>query len=141
MLANKVYIGTNVEVLAESMMGTYQYQKGDRREAKNFNIFYKRFASFPFKSHAVWGLTQARRWGQIPTNRSDNWYFEVADQTFRTDIYRKAFGELLTEGKVKAEDLPADDYQTHPADVFIDKIEFDPKKPNDYVKKFAIGLK
>jgi len=141
MLANKNYIGTNVEVLAESMLGTYQYQKGDRREAKSFNVFYQRFASFPFKSHAVWGLTQARRWGQIPINRSDSWYFEIADQTFRTDIYRKAFGELLTDGKVKAEDLPADDYQSHPAEAFIDKIAFDPKKPNEYLKKFAIGLK
>jgi nitrate/nitrite transport system substrate-binding protein len=141
MLANKNYIGTNVEVLAESMLGTYQYQPGDRREAKNFNIFYGRFASFPFKSHAVWGLTQARRWGQIPMNRSDSWYFEIADQTFRTDLYRKAFGELLSEGKVKAEDLPADDYQSHPAEAFIDQIAFDPKKPNEYIKKFPIGLK
>ncbi len=141
MLANKNYIGTNVEVLAESMLGTYQYQPGDRREAKNFNIFYGRFASFPFKSHAVWGLTQARRWGQIPINRSDSWYFEIADQTFRTDLYRKAFGELLTDGKVKAADLPAEDYQSHPAEVFIDKIAFDPKKPNDYIKKFSVGLK
>lgn len=141
MLANKAYIGTNVEVLAESMLGTYQYTKGDRREAKSFNIFYKRFASFPFKSHAVWGLTQARRWGQIPTNKSDAWYFGIADQTYRTDIYRKAFAELLAEGKVKAEDLPADDYQASPAEAFIDKIAFDPKKPNDYIKAFPIGLK
>jgi nitrate/nitrite transport system substrate-binding protein len=141
MLANKAYIGTNVEVLAESMLGTYQYTKGDRREAKSFNIFYKRFASFPFKSHAVWGLTQARRWGQIPSNKSDTWYFGVADQTFRTDIYRKAFADLLADGKVKAEDLPADDYQASPAEAFIDKIAFDPKKPNEYIKAFPIGLK
>ena len=141
MLANKAYIGTNVEVLAESMLGTYQYQKGDRREAKSFNIFYKCFASFPFKSHAVWGLTQARRWGQISTNKSDAWYQETAGQIFRTDIYRKAFAVLLSENLVKAEDLPADDSQSYPAEAFIDKIAFDPAKPNDYLKKFTIGLK
>jgi nitrate/nitrite transport system substrate-binding protein len=141
MLANKAYIGTNVEVLAESMLGTYQYQKGDRREAKSFNIFYKRFASFPFKSHAVWGLTQARRWGQIPTSKSDAWYQEIAGQTFRPDIYRKAFAALLAENLVKADDLPAEDSQSYPAEAFIDKIAFDPAKPNDYLKKFAIGLK
>ncbi|MEY2839474.1 MAG: hypothetical protein RJB60_1773, partial [Pseudomonadota bacterium] len=141
MLANKAYIGTNVEVLAESMLGTYQYQKGDRREAKNFNIFYKRFASFPFKSHAVWGLTQARRWGQIPTSKSDGWYQDIATQTFRCDIYRTAFAALLAEKLVKAEDLPADDSQAYPAEAFIDKVAFDPAKPNEYLKKFAIGLK
>src|ERR1043165_9733711 len=141
MLANKAYIGTNVEVLAESMLGTYQYQKGDRREATSFNIFFKRFASFPFKSHAVWGLTQARRWGQIPGNKSDSWYFGVADQTFRADLYRATVADLLAEGKVKAEDLPADDYQAHPGEAFIDGIAFDPKKPNEYIRAFAIGLK
>ena len=66
---------------------------------------------------------------------------DVADKVSRTDIYRKAFALLLKEGKVKAEDLPADDYQSYPAEAFIDKIAFDPKKPNDYIKQFPIGLK
>ena len=60
-----------------------------------FTSFDLDLASFPFKSHAVWGLTQARRWGQIPSNKSDSWYFEVADQTFRADIYRAATGKIV----------------------------------------------
>ncbi len=151
MLAHKDYIGANVEVLAESMLGSYIYAvekdadgkvvKVDRRSEPDFNIFYRRFGSFPFKSHAVWGLTQMRRWGMIPQNKSDGWYLEIADKTFRPDIYRAAFAALLAEGKVKAEDLPADDYQSYPAEAFIDKIAFDPKKPNDYLTQFPIGLK
>ena len=53
----------------------------------------------------------------------------------------RAVAVLLSENLVKAEDLPADDSQAHPAEAFIDKIAFDPAKPNEYLKKFAIGLK
>jgi nitrate/nitrite transport system substrate-binding protein len=145
MLANKDYIAAAPEILAESMLGSLVYNldggKPDRRSEPQFNVFYKRNASFPLRSHAVWCLTQFRRWGMIPENKSDAWYLETAERTFRSDIYRTAFAALLKEGKVKAEDLPAEDYQSYPAEVFIDKIPFDPKKPNDYLKKFAIGLK
>jgi len=142
MLAHSSYIGANVEVLAESMTGTYCYaSKDDRRVARDFNIFHRRFASFPFKSHAVWGLTQARRWGQIPESKPDAWYLEMADKIFRCDLYRDAFAALVAEGKAKAEDLPADDWQAHPAEAFIDRIAFDPKQPNAYLARFAIGLK
>jgi len=151
MLAHKDYIGANHAVLAESMLGSYSYAverdatgavtKVDRRPEPTFNTFYHDFGSFPYKSHAVWGLTQARRWGQIPENKSDSWYLEIADKTFRPDIYRKAFAALVAEGKVKAESLPAEDYRSYPAEAFIDKKPFDPKKPNDYLKSFPIGLK
>ncbi len=146
MLAHKDYIGANVEVMAESLLGTYVYGikadgSLDRRDEPEFNTFYKQNASFPFKSTAVWALTQARRWGQIPENKSDAWYFDIADKTYRTDIYRAAFSALVKDGKAKAEDLPADDYKSYAADCFIDKIAFDPKKPNDYLKQFKIGLK
>jgi nitrate/nitrite transport system substrate-binding protein len=151
MLAHKDYIGANVEVLAESMLGSYVYAverdasgaltRVDRRSAPDFNIFYRRHASFPFQSHAVWGLTQARRWGQIPENKSDRWYLDIAAKTYRTDLYRTAFAALMKDGKVKAEDLPADDFQPFPAEASVDRKAFDPKKPNDYLAGFAIGLK
>lgn len=151
MLAHKDYIGANVEVLAESMLGSYSYAvekdasgavvRVDRRPEPAFNTFFHDFASFPFRSHAVWGLTQARRWGQIPENKSDAWYLEIAERTFRPDIYRKAFAALVAEGRIAPADLPADDYRSYPGDAFIDGKPFDPRKPNEYLASFPIGLK
>jgi nitrate/nitrite transport system substrate-binding protein len=143
MLANKDYIGAAPEIIAESITGTLVYGVGadgslDRRPEPDFNIFYKRYASFPLTSHGVWCLTQMRRWGMIGEDKPDAWYQEVAAKTFRTDIYRAAFASLQAEGLVKADELPAQDGLAYPAEAFIDRIAFDPAKPNDYVKQFAV---
>jgi nitrate/nitrite transport system substrate-binding protein len=141
MLAHKSYIGAEVAILAESMTGTLVYNveggKPDRRPAADFNVFYKSYASFPLHSHAVWCLTQMRRWGMI-TDQTDAWYQETAAKVFRTDLYREAFASLEQEGLVQKDELPAQDSLSYPAEAFIDKIAFDPAKPNDYVAKFAI---
>ena len=51
---------------------------------------------------------------------------------------------LIAEGKMQASDFP--DFATEdgfkpPQTEFIDGITYDGKKPNDYLKKFKIGLK
>jgi nitrate/nitrite transport system substrate-binding protein len=49
---------------------------------------------------------------------------------------------LVEEGKAKKEDFPwtTDGYRA-PTREFIDGIEFDGHKPNEYLGRFAIGLK
>jgi nitrate/nitrite transport system substrate-binding protein len=49
---------------------------------------------------------------------------------------------LIAEGKAKKEDFPAgsDGYRPVTKE-FIDGIEYDGRKPNEYLAKFAIGLK
>jgi len=143
MLANKDYIGAAPEIIAESITGTLVYGVGadgalDRRPEPQFNVFYKRFASFPLTSHGVWCLTQMRRWGMIAEDKPDAWYQETAAKVFRTDLYRAAFASLQAEGLVKTEDLPEKDGISYPAEAFIDKIAFNPAKPNDYIKQFTI---
>ena len=54
------------DVIANSMTGTFEYEKGDKREVPDFNVFFRYYATYPFYSDAVWYLTQMRRWGQIP---------------------------------------------------------------------------
>jgi nitrate/nitrite transport system substrate-binding protein len=143
-LACKDYIGAKAEILAESMLGSLVYgmENGpDRRSEPEFNVFSRRHAAFPYHSHAVWALTQFRRWGMIPENKPDAWYQDIAAKTFRADLYRTAYAKLVEEGKAPADGLPAEDSRSYPAEAFIDKIAFDPAKPNDYLTKFAIGLK
>ncbi len=145
MVSHKDYIGAEVGIIAESMTGTlvYNVDSGtpDRRPEPDFNVFYRRHAAFPFHSHGVWALTQFRRWGMIPENKPDAWYQETAAKVFRTDLYRAAFASLVTDGLVSADELPASDDQPFPAEASIDRIAFDPAKPNEYLAKFAIGKK
>ncbi|MGZ5051049.1 MAG: CmpA/NrtA family ABC transporter substrate-binding protein [Methylobacter sp.] len=141
MLSQKQYVGADVDVLAASMNGTFEYEKGDKRSLPDFNTFFRNGASYPSYSSAVWYLTQMRRWGQINEYKPDSWYLETAKQVFRPDIYLTAAKELVAEGKAKAEDFPADTGIKPSQNFFIDKIPFDANKPNDYLAKFPIGLK
>lgn len=141
-LARSEYVGADYEVIANSMTGTFEYEKGDKRSLPDFNVFYRYFATYPYYSDAVWYLTQMRRWGQIGEQKSDQWYHEIARKVYRPDIYLAAARELLQEGKIKAEEIPWDsDGFREPQGEFIDGIVYDGKKPNAYLARFPIGLK
>jgi nitrate/nitrite transport system substrate-binding protein len=83
-----------------------------------------------------------RRWGQIPEAKSDAWFADTAKKVYRPDVYLKAAQLLVDEGKAKKEDFPfgADGYRAVTKE-FIDGVEYDGRKPNAYLEKFAIGLR
>lgn len=138
------YVGAKVEVIANSMTGTFEFEKGDKRSSPDFNLFFRNFASYPYYSDAVWYLTQMRRWGQIAQANPDEWYLNVAREVYRPDIYATAAKGLIADGLMSADEFPDFDSETgfRPATAeFVDGIEFDGGKPNDYLRKFAIGHK
>jgi nitrate/nitrite transport system substrate-binding protein len=143
MLAQPQYVGASDKVLANSMTGTFEYEKGDKRPISDFNVFFRYNATYPYYSDAIWYLTQMRRWGQIGEYKPDDWYVETAKKVYRPDIYMLAAKELIAEGKAKASDFPADDESGFkpPQSDFIDGITYDGSKPNDYLGKLKIGLK
>ncbi|WP_396587562.1 CmpA/NrtA family ABC transporter substrate-binding protein [Bermanella sp. R86510] len=143
-LSQSNYVGADYEVIANSMTGTFEYEKGDKREVPDFNVFFRYNATYPYYSDAIWYLTQMRRWGQIAEHKPDSWYMDVAKKVYRPDIYAEAAQQLINEGKMSASDFPNFKTETGfkpPQSEFIDKITFDGSKPNDYLNKFNIGLK
>ncbi len=143
-LAKSNYVGADVKVIENSMTGTFEYEKGDKRSVPDFNVFFRYNATYPYYSDAVWYLTQMRRWGQIDEQKPDSWYMDIAKKVYRSDIYAQAAKELIAESKVKASDFPDFTKETGfrpPQKEFIDGITYDGTKPNDYLKKFKIGLK
>ena len=138
------YVGADAKVIANSMTGTFEYEKGDKRPASDFNVFFRHNATYPYYSDAVWYMSQMRRWGQIGEAKPDNWYAEMAKKVYRPDVYAIAAKELIAEGKMKAADFPdfAKETGYKPADShFIDGVTYDGHTPNAYLKQFAIGLK
>ena len=141
-LSQSQYVGADVRVIASSMTGTFEYAKGDRRALPDFNVFFRHHATYPFYSDAIWTLTQMRRWGQIAAGRPDSWYLDTAKKVYRPDIYLKAAKLLVAEGKAKQGDFlwESDGFRAPTRD-FIDGVEYDGRRPNAYLAKFAIGLK
>src|SRR6266545_5880962 len=114
------YLNQPVTVLEQVLTGTFADGLGTvRRDAKRVD-----FDPFPYESFAVWILTQMKRWGQI---KGEVDYAAVARQVFlATDTTRLMKEVGLTP--------PA---ATSKSFVVMGKT-FDPAKPEDYVKSFAI---
>ncbi|WP_172300413.1 CmpA/NrtA family ABC transporter substrate-binding protein [Pseudoruegeria sp. HB172150] len=143
-LSQPEYVGADAEVIANSMTGTFEYEKGDKREVPDFNVFFRYNATYPFYSDAVWYLTQMRRWGQIAEAKDDTWYDEVARNVYRPDIYLDAARLLVDEGLADEADFPwdSDGYkEATPAEDIIDGIPYDGRSPNAYLDSLPIGLK
>ena len=141
-LARSEYVGADAEVIANSMTGTFEYEKGDKRAVPDFNVFYRYYATYPYYSDAIWYLTQMRRWGQITEQMPDDWYVDVAKQVYRPDIYLQAARLLVEEGYAPETDFPWDtDGFREPQNEFIDGVTFDGRQPNAYLNEFPIGLK
>ncbi|QXP63842.1 CmpA/NrtA family ABC transporter substrate-binding protein [Polaribacter sp. HaHaR_3_91] len=140
-LSMSQYVGAPVEVLANSMTGTFEFEKGDKREMEDFNVFYKYNATYPFYSDGIWFLTQMRRWGQIPDAKTADWYASTIKDIYRPDIWKKAAALLVAEGNIPAADIPTTDgYKPATAD-FIDGTMYDAKDPIGYINSFKIGNK
>ena len=138
-LAKSEYVGADEEVIANSMTGTFEFERGDKRDMPDFNVFFRYHATYPFYSDAIWFLTQMRRWGQISEPKPDAWYHETAKKVYRPDVYRLAAEELVAEGHLEPSDIPETDGYKPPTGDFIDSVVYDGRKPNDYLSSFAIG--
>ncbi|MGV8893909.1 MAG: CmpA/NrtA family ABC transporter substrate-binding protein [Burkholderiaceae bacterium] len=82
------------------------------------------FDPFPWQSMAVWMLTQMKRWGYI---QGDVKYKDIAERVFLATDAKKRMAELGIE-------TPKSNYRKH---TILGK-EFDPAKPEAYVKSFTI---
>ena len=82
------------------------------------------FDPIPWQSMAVWMLTQMKRWGYV---KGDVNYKQIAEKVFMlTDAKKtmKALGQPVPDG-------------AYPKFTVMGKV-FDPAKPEDYLKSFAI---
>ena len=135
------YVGADEVVLANSMTGTFEFEKGDKRSMPDFNVFFRYHATYPFYSDGVWFLTQMRRWGQIPEAKSADWYGKKIKEIYRPDIWKIAADLLLEEGYLTSEEVPTTDGYKELTTEFIDGNAFNAKDPIGYTNSFEIGNK
>jgi nitrate/nitrite transport system substrate-binding protein len=120
------YINTQKEVILGRLLGDYDYGDGKKEKDPNYMTFFDRNTNFPWKSHGIWWLSQFRRWGMVKGAQD---YKGIADKVHRPDIYREVAKEMGVA-------VPKEDMKK---ETLFDNIEFDPAKPEEYVKKFAVN--
>jgi nitrate/nitrite transport system substrate-binding protein len=98
--------------------GTKQYMK-----------FWSEHASYPFKSHDQWFVTEDIRWGKFEPGFDTK---ALIAKVNREDLWREAAKEL----SVPADQIPAS--KSRGKETFFDGKVFDPDNPGAYLKSLSI---
>jgi nitrate/nitrite transport system substrate-binding protein len=110
--------------------GTIDFGTG--RVVKNFPFsmkFWKDNASYPYKSHDLWFLTENIRWGYLPPDTDTK---KIIDEVNREDLWKEAARAL----NVPAAEIPAS--SSRGVETFFDGVKFDPANPEAYLKGLKI---
>jgi nitrate/nitrite transport system substrate-binding protein len=148
LLARADYVDAPPALIESSLGGRYRFAADQEPQAfPDFHVFHRYAANYPWRSHALWFLTQMYRWGQLRTAVD---LCEMAQQVYRPDLFRSVAGalgipcpiqDLKTEGHHDGPwSMAADASMSIPlaADGFIDGAVFDPQRLPDYLESFAI---
>jgi nitrate/nitrite transport system substrate-binding protein len=98
--------------------GTSQYMK-----------FWSEHASYPFKSHDLWFVTEDIRWGKFEPGIDAK---ALVNKVNREDLWREAAKAL----SLPAADVPAS--ASRGKETFFDGKVFDPENPSAYLKSLSI---
>ena len=114
------YLNQPVTVVEQVLTGTFADGLGNVQKVPDRIDF----DPFPWQSFAVWIMTQMKRWGQI---KGDVDYAGVAQQVF-----------LATDTAKLMKEVGLSPPPTTSKSFKLMGKEFDPAKPEEYVKSFAI---
>lgn len=116
--------------IIQRMKGHFNYGNGRVVENSPHRMrYWDNFASYPFKSHDLWFLTEDIRWGYLPADFDSHGLIE---QVNREDIWRAAAADL----GLAAELIPSS--TSRGVETFFDGKVFDPENPKAYLDSLAI---
>ena len=124
-VSQATYINCPADLILGRLQGHYDFGDGRTRDDPNYMIFSERNCNYPQKKHAIWWLTQFRRWGMVEGAPD---YEGIANQVIRADLYEEAMRELgVTHGGPSME-----------PETLFDRVTFDPRRPEEYAAAFAV---
>lgn len=126
-ISGRDYLKCPVTDIADRLQGNFAMGDGRKYPNAAFKMkFWSSFASFPYKSHDLWFLTEEQRWGKLPTNLNTTGAIAKVN---RSDIWRKAAAMLGGKG-------PESD--SRGPEKFFDGKIFNPANPKAYLASLGI---
>ncbi len=130
-LSKRQWFNVPVADIIDRSQGKFDYGTG-RVEDYSQTIMMKYWrdnASYPYKSHDLWFLTENMRWGYLPTDTDTK---AIIDKVNREDLWKEAAKAL----KVPDAEIPQS--TSRGVETFFDGVKFDPEKPQEYLKGLKI---
>lgn len=127
MIGGPAYLKVPVSDIADRLQGNFTMGDGRKFPNAPFKMkFFNGYASFPYKSHDLWFLTENQRWGKLPMTLNTT---ATIAKVNRSDIWRKAAAAIGGSG-------PAGD--SRGVEKFFDGKVFNPANPKAYLASLAI---
>lgn len=130
LIARRQWLNVPVTDILNRLKGDIAY--GDGRVATGTKLgmkFWRDNASYPFRSHDAWFVTEELRWGKLDPKTDIK---GLVAKVNREDLWRDA----AKAASVAAADIPAS--VSRGKETFFDGKVFDPEKPLDYLKSQTI---
>ena len=148
MLAQPCYVDAPEEIVSQSLIGVPPHAREDNGlAAGDYVIFHRHAASYPWRSHAIWFLSQMLRWGQIGPDVD---LAAAAARVYRPEAFRDAAADVGVAAPLvdeKVEGAHSEPWLLEEAsqpirmgpDLFFDSRPFDAAQAVGYARGFEIG--
>jgi nitrate/nitrite transport system substrate-binding protein len=90
--------------------------------------FWSENASFPYKSHDKWFVTEDMRWGYLPANTDID---ALVNKVNRADLWKEAATAIGQQAAIPGSD-------SRGKETFFDGVVFDPENPKAYLDSLKI---
>ncbi|AKG22955.1 CmpA/NrtA family ABC transporter substrate-binding protein [Calothrix sp. 336/3] len=128
--SDRKYFNVAVTDILERSKGNIDYGNGRNVSDYQYRMkFWADNASYPYKSHDTWFMTEEIRWGYLP---KDTKVKDIVDQVNKEDLWKQAAKAL----GVEATQIPAT--TSRGVETFFDGVKFDPEKPEEYLNSLKI---
>ncbi|RTL90958.1 MAG: nitrate ABC transporter substrate-binding protein [Hyphomicrobiales bacterium] len=129
-IGRRQWLSAPVPDIAGRLKGDINYGAGRTEKGTTYGMkFWRDNASYPFKSHDAWFVTEEIRWGKLDPKTDIK---GLVAKVNREDIWREA---AKTAG-VSQRDIPSS--TSRGKETFFDGKVFDPERPLDYLKSQSI---
>ena len=129
-ISDRKYLKVPPEDILGRLQGKIDFGDGKIVSKPDLSMkFWKDNASYPYKSHDLWFLTEDIRWGYLPANTNTQ---KIIDQVNREDLWKKAAKEI----GVPTSQIPKS--TSRGVETFFDRVKFDPKNPKAYLNSLKI---
>lgn len=127
--AENKWIKTKEKAIVGRAKGIYDY--GDGRVVKNsphLMKFWRDHASYPYKSHDTWFVTENIRWSYLPPETDVK---KLVDAVNREDLWREAAKAIGQEAAIPKS-------RSRGVEAMFDGVKFDPEDPTGYLNSLKI---